>query len=81
LKVEPSPKRTREFQERLTAELPRWFGLPASNAKYAMLTEVLDGYIAECDGARRGLLLLKYPDKRGGLLDGCRPDMPSQRPG
>jgi N-acetylglutamate synthase-like GNAT family acetyltransferase len=58
--LEPSPKRKRELQERLTAELPRWFGLPASNAKYAMLAEVLDGYIAECDGARCGLLLLKY---------------------
>jgi N-acetylglutamate synthase-like GNAT family acetyltransferase len=58
--LEPSPKRKRELQERLTAELPQWFGLPASNAKYAMLAEILDGYVAECDGTRRGLLLLKY---------------------
>lgn len=58
--LEPSPARKRELQERLTAELPQWFGQPESNAKYAMLAEVLDGYIAESDGVRRGLLLLKY---------------------
>jgi ribosomal protein S18 acetylase RimI-like enzyme len=38
----------------------QWFGLPASNAKYAMLAESLDGYVAEYNGARCGLLLLKY---------------------
>jgi N-acetylglutamate synthase-like GNAT family acetyltransferase len=58
--LEPSPLRKRELQERLTAALPQWFGQPKSNAKYAMLAEILDGYIAESDGARRGLLLLKY---------------------
>jgi N-acetylglutamate synthase-like GNAT family acetyltransferase len=58
--LEPNPTRKRELLERLTAGLPQWFGLPASNAKYAMLAETLDGYIAEWDGARRGLLLLKY---------------------
>jgi hypothetical protein len=58
--LEPSPVRKRELQERLTAALPQWFGLPTSNAKYAMLAEILDGYVAESDGVRRGLLLLKY---------------------
>ena len=52
--------RKRELQERLTAELPQWFGQPASNANYARLAEVLDGYIAESYGASHGLLLLKY---------------------
>jgi len=58
--LEPSPLRKRELQERLTAALPQWFGQLKSNAKYAMLAETLDGYIAESDGARRGLLLLKH---------------------
>jgi GNAT superfamily N-acetyltransferase len=58
--LEPSPVRKRELQERLTAALPQWFGCPTSNAKYAMLAEILNGYVAESDGARRGLLLLKY---------------------
>ena len=58
--LEPSPLRKRELQERLTAALPQWFGQPKSNAKYAMLAETLDGYVAESDGVRRGLLLLKY---------------------
>jgi GNAT superfamily N-acetyltransferase len=58
--LEVIPRRKRELQERLTARLPQWFGLQEPNAKYAMLAEVLDGYIAEIDGARQGLLLLKY---------------------
>ena len=58
--LEPSPVRKRELHGRLTAALPQWFGLPTTNAKYSMLTEILDGYIAESDGVRRGLLLLKY---------------------
>jgi GNAT superfamily N-acetyltransferase len=58
--LEPSPVRKRELLERLTAALPQWFGSPTSNSKYATLAEILDGYVAESAGARRGLLLLKY---------------------
>jgi N-acetylglutamate synthase-like GNAT family acetyltransferase len=58
--LEPAPVRKRELQERLTALLPDWFGRPGSNAKYAMQAEILDGYVAERDGVRCGLLLLKW---------------------
>jgi GNAT superfamily N-acetyltransferase len=58
--LEPSPVRKRELHERLTAALPQWFGSPTSNAKYTTLAVILDGYVAESDGARCGLLLLKY---------------------
>src|SRR5262245_52482946 len=58
--LEPDPIRKRELHERLTAMLPEWFGRPASNAKYARQAELLDGYVAESDGVRRGLLLLKW---------------------
>ena len=58
--LEPDPTRKRELHQRLTAMLPEWFGRPASNAKYAVQAEVLDGYVAESGGARRGLLLLKW---------------------
>ena len=51
--------RKRELQEHLTALLPAWFGQPASNAKYAQQAEILDGYVAEIDGVRRVVLLLK----------------------
>jgi len=57
---EPDPARKRELQERLTAMLPQWFGQPASNAHYAMQAEILDGYVAESEGIRRGMLLLKW---------------------
>lgn len=63
--VEPDPKRKRELQERLTAMLPSWFGKPDSNAKYADQAELLDGYVAESDGVRRGLLLLKQSSSAG----------------
>jgi len=58
--LESDPGRKRELQERLTALLPHWFGRPESNARYAMQAEVLDGYVAERDGVRCGLLLLKW---------------------
>jgi GNAT superfamily N-acetyltransferase len=57
--LEPSPARKRDLQERLTAELPGWFGNADSNARYALQAEVLDGYVAESEGVPRGLLLLK----------------------
>src|SRR5215467_1707308 len=58
--LEGDPVRKRELQERLTTTLPWWFGQPTSNAKYAMQAEILDGYVAERQGVRCGLLLLKY---------------------
>ena len=58
--LEADPVRKRELQERLTAGLPEWFGQPKSNAKYAMQAEILDGFVAERQAVRCGLLLLKY---------------------
>ena len=57
--VESDPDRKRQLQMRLTAQLPEWFGKPASNAKYAKQAEVLDGHVAEVDREPCGLLLLK----------------------
>jgi hypothetical protein len=53
---EPDSLRKRQLQERLTAMLPDWFGRPDSNAKYAMQAEILDGYVAECEGSTLGML-------------------------
>jgi N-acetylglutamate synthase-like GNAT family acetyltransferase len=58
--LEPNPKAKRELQERITGQLPQWFGKAQANAKYAALAETLDGYIAEIGGIRCGLLMLKY---------------------
>jgi len=58
--LEADRARKRELLERLSALLPAWFGKPASNAKYAQQAEILDGYVAEIDGVRRGLLLFKW---------------------
>ena len=55
---EADPRLKRELQEQLTRLLPEWFGKAESNAHYAAQAEVLDGYVAEADGVRRGLLLL-----------------------
>jgi GNAT superfamily N-acetyltransferase len=57
--LEIDPDRKRQLQMRLTAQLPEWFGKPASNATYAHQAEVLDGYVAEVDRDPCGLLLLK----------------------
>ena len=57
---ESDPKTRRALQERLTAQLPQWFGQPDSNAKYARAAEALDGFVATIDGEARGLLLLKF---------------------
>jgi ribosomal protein S18 acetylase RimI-like enzyme len=57
--LEPAPRPKRELQEQLTKMLPEWFGQPVSNAKYAQQAELLDGYVAELEGERIGLLLLK----------------------
>jgi GNAT superfamily N-acetyltransferase len=57
--VETDRDRKRQLQMRLTAQLPEWFGKPASNAEYAKHAEVLDGYVAEVDRDLCGLLLLK----------------------
>ena len=62
--LEPDPGRKRELQQQLTALLPAWFGQAASNAKYAQQAEVLEGYVAELDGVRSGLLLLKKSSSR-----------------
>ena len=62
--LEPDPGRKRELQQQLTALLPAWFGQEASNTKYAQQAEVLEGYVAELDGVRRGLLLLKKSSPR-----------------
>jgi ribosomal protein S18 acetylase RimI-like enzyme len=58
--LEPDLMRKRALHERLTAMLPEWFGRPESNAKYARQAELLDGYIAESEGVRRGLVLVKW---------------------
>jgi GNAT superfamily N-acetyltransferase len=58
--LETNPKAKRELQERITGQLPQWFGKIQTNAKYAALAETLDGYIAEIGGIRCGLLMLKY---------------------
>jgi hypothetical protein len=83
--LEPNPARKRELHEQLTALLPDRFGQPKANAKYATQAEILDGYIAESAGVRRGPLWLKWigPVSAEVFLDGCRPDMPSfgRRPG
>ena len=51
--------RKRALQQRLTAQLPEWFGRPDANAEYARQAEVLDGYVAEIEHDPCGLLLLK----------------------
>jgi hypothetical protein len=38
--LENDPDRKRQLQGRLTAQLPDWFGKPASNANYAKQAEV-----------------------------------------
>ena len=58
--LEPDPARKRELQQSLTAALPAWFGRPESNAHYADQAEILDGYVAESNGTRCGLLLVKW---------------------
>src|SRR5471032_981533 len=58
--LEADRARKRELLERLSASLPAWFGQPASNARYAQQAEILDGYVAELDSVRRGLLLVKW---------------------
>ena len=63
--LETSPARKREFQERLTAMRPGWFGKADSNTKYGLHAEILDGYVAESEGVRRGLLLLKQSSPVG----------------
>jgi GNAT superfamily N-acetyltransferase len=63
--IEPDPARKRALQERLTALLPAWFGRPESNARYAAQAELLDGYVAERDGVRCGLLCLKWSGNLG----------------
>ena len=50
--LEPNPKAKRELQERITDQLPQWFGKAQANAKYAALAETLDGYTAEIGGIR-----------------------------
>ena len=57
--LEPDPARKRSLLESLTAKLGAWFGQPKSNAAYALQAEKLDGYVAESEGERCGLLLLK----------------------
>lgn len=57
--LERSPTRKRELQERLTAVLPSWFGKLDPSTNYASQAEILDGYVAESEGVRCGLLLLK----------------------
>jgi GNAT superfamily N-acetyltransferase len=57
--LEIDPGRKRQLQMWLTAQLPEWFGQPASNAKYARQAEVLEGYVAAVSGEPCGLLLLK----------------------
>jgi GNAT superfamily N-acetyltransferase len=57
--LETDPDRKRHLQMRLTAQLPEWFGQPDSNTQYARQAEILDGFVAEVEGAPCGLLLLK----------------------
>jgi GNAT superfamily N-acetyltransferase len=57
--LETDSDRKRQLQMRLAAQLPEWFGQPASNAKYARQAEVLEGYVAAVDGDPCGLLLLQ----------------------
>ena len=57
--LETDAGRKRALQQRLAALLPEWFGKPEANAEYADQAEVLDGYVAEVNGVRRGLVLLK----------------------
>jgi ribosomal protein S18 acetylase RimI-like enzyme len=57
ISLEPDPRRKRQLQEHLTAQLPEWFGQRASNLAYAAQAEVLPGYVASVDGVPRGLLL------------------------
>ena len=57
--LEANAARKRALQEHLAALLPEWFGKAEANEKYAAQAEVLDGYVAEIEGVRRGLLLLK----------------------
>jgi ribosomal protein S18 acetylase RimI-like enzyme len=57
--LEPDPQRKRQLLERLTADLPEWFGQPGPNRAYAEAAGTLRGYVAQVDGTPRGLLLLK----------------------
>ena len=81
--LEPNPARKRELQEHLSAMLPDWFGQPESNAKYAVQAEILDGYIVESEGvpSRHAFAQMAQSRKRGSLLDGRRPGIPSLRSG
>jgi len=56
---EAKPERRRELQERLTAALPEWFGVPEANRHYAEQAAALPGFVAEVDGRSAGLLLFK----------------------
>jgi GNAT superfamily N-acetyltransferase len=57
--LELNPVRKREIQERLTALIPEWFGLPDANLHYGNQAEVLRGYVASIGEEPKGLLLLK----------------------
>jgi ribosomal protein S18 acetylase RimI-like enzyme len=57
--LESDPQQKRKLQEKITQLLPEWFGKPESNTKYASSAEVLDGFVVELEGKKRGLLLLK----------------------
>lgn len=64
--LETSPGHKRELQVRLTALLADWFGKAESNAHYADLAESLDGYVAEVDGERCGLVLFERHSPKSG---------------
>lgn len=57
--LESCAQRKRALQERLTAALPDWFGIPEANRHYAAQAEVLPGLVAQADDEAVGLLLLK----------------------
>ena len=42
----------------ILAELPDWFGIPASNAAYAQAAENEEAWVAEADGVPVGLMVL-----------------------
>lgn len=62
--LEKEPRQKRDLLERITHFLPEWFGKPESNAKYARMAEVLDGFVVELNGKKCGLLLLKKHSNR-----------------
>ncbi|MGH6956410.1 MAG: GNAT family N-acetyltransferase [Caulobacteraceae bacterium] len=57
--IEERPSGSGAVCQSILAELPEWFGIPASNADYARMADQGPAFVAEADGRTVGILVLK----------------------